>query len=170
MKEENLSILQNLKQTIEELVPPLESEQTEFYGENQEDRQSGLDLLMSELTMMVVVLTNADIEIAPNELELLNDMRQVVYGDGIPMLTSNDYQGLFEEFLQLYPNKRLTLDHVPASIRVLRTYDEKHNTGYAARAVNLFIQFGEAVVKADQNQDFTESVLLENFIEILKER
>jgi hypothetical protein len=107
-------------------------------------------------------------EISTEELKLINDMRHVVYGFGIPELTSNDYTGLFKDFLRLYPEKRLTLDHVPTSIRLLRTYDDEHNSGYAAKGVNLFIQFGEAIVKADQKREIAESFLLENFINILR--
>jgi len=168
MQEETLSILRSLKQTIEELIMPIESAQEEPVAEVSWNKQKGIDLIMSDLTMMVILLTNVDLEISAEELKLANDMRHVVYGYGIPELTSNDYMGLFKDFLRLYPNKRLTLDHVPVSIRLLRTYDEKNNTRYADKGVNLFIQFGEAIVKADKKQDFAESILLENFKDTLK--
>ena len=168
MREENLSILRSLKQNIEEIVKPLDAARLEVYGENEEMVQSGLDLIMSDLTMMVVMLTNIDSYVAPAELELINDMRHVVYGYGIREFSSDDYVELFREFLNLYPNKRLTLDHLPSSIRFLQTYDEEHNTDFSAMAANLFIQFGEAIVKANQKEDHGEAMLLENFKDILK--
>jgi len=168
MQDETIAILRSLKENIEELIPPIESAQEKLVEELSQDRQKGVDLIMSDLTMIVILLTNADMEISAEELKLINDMRHVVYGYGIPELTSKDYTGLFKDFLRLFPDKRLTLDHVPSSIRLLRTYDEEHSTGYAGKGVNLFIQFGEAIVKADQKQDFAESVLLRNFIDTLR--
>ena len=167
MQEENLSILKSLKQNVEELIPPLEAAQKEIYGEDKESIKDSLDLIMGDLTMVVVMLTNIDSDIAATELKLINDMRHVVFGDGIPELTSNDYIGLFQEFLQLYPSKLLTLDHIPTSIRFLQTYDQGHGTDYAGKAKNLFIQFAEAIVKADREEDFGESITLANFKDIL---
>ena len=167
MQEENLSILKSLKQNVEELIPPLEAAQKEIYGEDKESIKDSLDLIMGDLTMVVVMLTNIDSDIAATELKLINDMRHVVFGDSIPELTSNDHMGLFQEFLQLYPSKRLTLDHIPASIRFLQTYDQGHGTEYADKAKSLFIQFAEAIVKADREEDFIESNTLANFKDIL---
>jgi len=167
MQEENLSILRSLKQNVEELIPPLEAAQKEIYGEDKESMKDSLDLIMGELTMVVVMLTNIDSEISATELELINDMRHVVFGYGIPELTSDNYIGLFREFLQLYPNRRPTLDHVPTSIRLLQTYDQGHDTEYANKAKSLFIQFAEAIVKADKEEDFGESITLENFKDTL---
>jgi len=94
-------------------------------------------------------------------------MRHVVYGHGIRELTADDYMELFREFLNLYPDKRLTLDHAPSSIRLLQTYDEEYNTNLAKKAISLFIQFGEAIVKANKKEDHGEAMLLENFKETL---
>ena len=167
MKEENLSILRPLKQNVEELIPPLDAAQIEIYGEDKERIVDSLDLIMGDLTMVAVMLTNIDSDIAARELELINDMRHVVFGYGIPELTANNYMELFREFLQLYPDKRLTLDHLPSSIRLLQTYDQGHDTEYAGKAKSLFIQFAEAIVKADQEEDFGESITLANFKDTL---
>jgi hypothetical protein len=167
MQEENRSILGSLKQTIEELIPPIDAAQAESVKEESGTRQPGIDLLMSDLTMMVVLLTNVDSEISAHELNLINDMRHAVYGEGIPEFTSDDYMGLFRELLQLYPTKRLTLDYVPASIRLLKTYDQNHGTDYVGKAKSLFIQFGEAIVRADKQKDFVENVHLTNFKDVL---
>jgi hypothetical protein len=154
MQEENLSILRSLKQNIEEITQPIEAAQEDEVGEEGENKQGGVDLIMSDLTMMMVLLTNVDLNVSADELKLINDMRHVVFGYGIPELTSDDYMGLLRELLRLYPNKRLTLDHVPSSIRLLKTYDQGHGTEYAAKAKSLFIQFAEAIVKADKQEDY----------------
>jgi hypothetical protein len=163
MQEENIMILRALKSNMEELTLPIEAAQQEIYGEDQEALRNGLDLIMSDLTMMVVMLTNIDGHVAPTEIELINDIRHVVYGYGIREVTSEDYMDLFREFLRLYPNKRLTLDHVPSSISLLQSYDREHDTNFADKAVSLFVQFGEAIVKADRKEDHGETMLLENF-------
>jgi hypothetical protein len=167
MQDDNLSILRSLKQNVEELIPPLEAAQKEIYGEDKESIKDSLDLLMGDLTMVVVMLTNIDSDIAATELKLINDMRHVVFGSGIPVLTSDNYMELFREFLQLYPNKRLTLDHIPSSIRFLQTYDQSHGTDFAGKAKSLFIEFAEAIVTADKEEDFGESITLANFKDIL---
>jgi hypothetical protein len=167
MQEENLAILRGLKQNIEELALPIEAAQQEIFAEDQEVLKNGLDLVMSDLTMMVVMLTNIDGHVAPAELGLINDIRHVVYGHGIRELTADDYMELFREFLKLYPNKRLTLDHVPFSIRLLKSYDEEYKTDFAKKAIELFLQFGEALVNANKKEDHGEAMLLENFKETL---
>lgn len=169
MQEENLSILRSLKQNIDEITAPLEAAHLESYQENTNKTQSSVDLVMSELTMIVLLLIGTDDDVAPRELELLNDMRHVVYGDGIPELTSSDYRELCREFLRIYPEKRLTIDHMPSSVRLLIAYDQAHGTQYADKARTLFIQFSEALVKADNNEHPVEAIILANFKDILNE-
>lgn len=167
MQEENLSILRSLKQNIEEIVPPLEAAQLEVYAENRQNVQSGLDFIMGELTMIVLVLTGTDSDVAPREVELLNDMRHVVYGSDVPELNSSDYLELCREFLRVHPETRMTVDHLPTSVRLLMVYDQAHNTKYADKARALFIQFAEALAKADNNEHPVEAIILANFKDIL---
>src|SRR5574341_76600 len=163
MNEENLSILRSLKQNIEELATPLEAARLEAYPTNQERVQSGLDFIMSELTMIVLLLTGTDSDVADRELDLLNDMRHVVYGFGIPELTSKDYMELCREFLRINPESRMTVDHLPLSVKLLRNYDQAHGTEYASKARTVFMQFAEALVKADNNEHPVEAIILANF-------
>jgi hypothetical protein len=90
-----------------------------------------------------------------------------VYGYGIPDLSSSDYLELCREFLRIHPEMRLTIDHLPASMRFLLAYDQTHDTEYASKARELFIQFGEAIVKADNNEHPIETIILENFKDTL---
>ena len=167
MQEANLSILGPLKQNIEEIVTPLEAAQLETYAENTERVQSGLDFIMGELTMIVLVLTGTDSDVAAREVELLNDMRHVVYGHGIPEMNSSDYLELCREFLRIHPETRMTVDHLPTSVRLLLAYDKSHGTKYADKARTLFIQFAEGLVKADNNEHPVEVIILANFKDIL---
>ena len=167
MKEEFLPILRSLKQDIEELIKPIEIAQIEFYGENSERIQDSMDLIMGELTMTVLWLTDTDADVSSGELELINDMRHVVYGYGIPDLTSNSYIELLTEFLKLYPKRRIGVDNLPITILALRNYDRKHETNFADKARKIFIQFADAIVMADKNENPSESMGLAYFREIL---
>jgi hypothetical protein len=167
MQQENLSLLRALKQNIEELTAPIEAAEIEFYGEDSPTVQNGLDLIMGELTMVVLMLTDQDGTISPNELEFLNAMRHVVHGYGIPELESDDYWELQRQFLRIHPDRLLTLDHLPLSVRLLDIYDRSHGTEYGDKARKLFIQFADALIKIDENETHFERIVLENFKEIL---
>jgi hypothetical protein len=167
MQEENLSILRSLKQNIEEIATPLEAAQLEVYGEDGDKVQNGLDFIMGELTMTVLLLTDTDSGVAARELEFLNDMRHAVYGYGIPELSSSDFIELCREFLRIHPERRLTIDHLPSSVRLLLGYDKEHGTEHATKARTIFIQFAEAIVKADNDEHPVEAIILANFKDVL---
>jgi hypothetical protein len=167
MQEEFLPILRLLKQNIEELIMPLEEAQLDFYKGNSKKIQNSKELIMGELTMVVLMLTNVDAEISKGELTLLNDMRHVVYGYGVPELNSNDYFDLSKKFLQIYPKQTFSLDHMPISVRILVGYDKKHGTTFGSKARSIFTQFANAIVIADKHEQVIEIMLLENFKEIL---
>jgi hypothetical protein len=167
MQEETLSILRSLKGQVEEIAPALQAARAELRAETVEDVPDGTDYLMGELTMLVVMLTGTDSNVAARELEVLNAMRQVVYGQETASLDSNDYLELCREFLRLHPESRMTVDHLPSSIRLLLSYDQEHGTDYASKARTLFAQFGEALVKADNNEHPMEGIILANFKDVL---
>ena len=169
MQQENLPILRALKKNIEELLAPIEAGEIGFYGEDSPKVKSGLDLIMGELTMVVLLLTENDGKISPGELELLNDMRHVVYGYGIPEIGSDKIWGPQREFLRIYPDRFLTLDHLPLSVRLLDVYDRSHGTQHAAKARLIFTQFVDAIIRADMKEDVFENMALENFKEILNQ-
>lgn len=167
MQEEFLPILRSLKENIEEVIAPLEAAQLDFHGENITNTQNGKDLIMGELTMVVLILTSADGIISPGELTLLNDMRHMVYRFGVPELGSSDYFELSKKFLEQYPKGIFTLDHKPASVRWLLEYDEKNGTEFAEKARTIFNQFAEAIVIADKDKGQIETIVLENFKDVL---
>jgi len=139
----------------------------EISGESAKKAQNGLDLIMSDLTMIALLLTNVDLKVSSDELAVINDIRRSVYGEEVPLLNSSDYEELCREFLHLYPKKRLTIDHLPSSIQHLLAYDQLHGTAYVEKARALFLRFAEAMVSADQNEGSVESIILANFKDIL---
>ena len=169
MQQENLEILRALKPDIEELVMPIEAGEIAFFGEDSPKVQSGLHLIMGELTMVVLLLTDPDGKIAPSELELLNDLRHVVYGYGIPELDSSNFWDLRRQFLRIHPDRLLTLDHLPLSVRLLDIHDRSHGTQYAAKARMIFTQFADAIIRADKEENVYEKMALDNFKEILNQ-
>jgi len=167
MKEEYLSIIRSLKDNVDELIAPLDIAQTEFYGENIERVQNSLDLIMGELLMVILIFSSGDGVVLDRELDVINDMREVVHGHGVTQLTSHDNIELGEKILNLYSVRRYSVDVLPVSVQVLQEYDKKHNTSYRAKARELFVQFIDAMVAADNNEHHVETVLLGHFKEIL---
>jgi hypothetical protein len=167
MQKRNLSILRSLKQNVEELIAPLEAGEIEYFGGDSDKVQSGLDLMMGELTMIVLLLTDLDSGVSEHELELLNDMRHVVFGYGIPELNSTNYMELCRQFLSIHPDRHMTLDHLPLSIRLLQVYDKTHGTACAIKARMLFVQFAEAMINSDNDYHSLEIMRLKHFKDIL---
>ncbi len=162
----NIATLRSLRQSLEGLLVPL-SAQLEGDDSGSITAQNALDLIVGDLTMVALILTNVDLRVTPDELDLLNGIRQAVYGDEISLLTSEHYEDLCRQFLHLYPRKRLTIDALPKSIMQLEEYDSTHGTCYSDKARTLFLEFAGALVIADKNRDSVESITLLNFRDIL---
>jgi hypothetical protein len=167
MKEEYLSIIRSLKNNVDELIAPLDAAQIEFYGENEGRIQESLDLLMGELIMVVLLFSSIDGVVLDRELDLINDMREVVHGNGIPQLTSHDYEELSKKVLNFYSVRRISVDLLPVSVQVLLNYDKKHGTSHGLKAREIFVQFVDAIVAVDDDEHPVEIVILGNFKEIL---
>ena len=84
-----IQIAKSLEDTIRELVGPIESIQLQIEKETGLV-PDGLELIAGELTMVVLVFTNADLKITDEETDLLNDFRRVICGDDAFALTSHD--------------------------------------------------------------------------------
>ena len=131
-------------------------------------QQNSLDLVMEELSMVVLLLMGVDNEITNEELNLLNDMRHIVLGYDIPKLNSENYMELLKKYHAAYPDRVITVDHMPTTVRILLAYDEKHGSNYATKARELFAMFADAIIVTDKNKDFIEWVLVENFREFMR--
>jgi hypothetical protein len=167
MEPTNTAALESLRQATQLLVEPLKLAIAESAVETGSEPVDASDLLVGDLSMVALLLTNVDLQVSAEELALMNGLRQAVYGPGARLLQSSDYEDLCQEFLTLYPQKRLTLDSMPKSIVYLIAYDERHKTAYANQARDLFVRFAEAMLGADQNTDAMESIILLNFKDVL---
>lgn len=168
MSEKDYSSLGFLKNQIEDIVAPLDNAQLEYFGEESERIHDSLELIIEELSMIMLLLMGADSKIEDEELKLLNSMRHIVLGDDVPELTSNDYLELLRKFHTAYPERIFTVDHMPITVRVLMRYDENHGSSYANNARELFAKFADAVIVTDKDKDYVEWLLVENFKEFLR--
>lgn len=164
---ESIQLIESLSATIRELVEPIESVQLGIQVEGSGLVPNGLELIAGELTMVVLVLTNADLNITDEEARLLNNFRQAICGDYNFALSSHDYSDMCRKFLRIHPDRRLSLDHKPYSVQYLETYDAEHATDYAEKAKAVFFQVGQAVVQADEREESRETITLLNFKETL---
>ena len=168
MKEQDISSLTFLKENIDVIVEPLDAAQIEYFGEGSERIQNSLNLIMEELSMVVLLLMGVDEGITNEELDLLNDMRHIVLGYDIPELNSDNYMELLGKYHAAYPERIFTVDHMPITVRILLAYDEKHGSNYAAKARELFAKFADAIIVTDKVKGFIEWALVENFKEFMR--
>lgn len=164
---QSIQLIESLNATIRELVAPIERMQSRIHDEERGYVSDGLDLLAGELTMVVLVFTNADLNITDEETDLLNDFRHAICGDDAFALSSHDYLDMCRNFLRIHPDRRLSIDHKPYSVQYLETYDAEHATEYAEKAKAVFFQVAKAVVQADEREQSRETITLLNFKEIL---
>jgi len=163
----SIPLIRSLEETIHELIEPIESVQLQTRGEDKNYLPDGLELLSGELTMLALLFTNADSNISGDETDLLNDFRRTICGDESFALSSHDYRELCRKFLQIHPNRRLSIDHMPYSIQYLQSYDRENRTEYAERAKAMFFRLANAIVKADGKEKPEEMITLLNFKDIL---
>jgi hypothetical protein len=167
MENAKAALVLSLRQAIEELAPVLDTALSELASDRKVRARNGLELIMSELTMFAVILSNVDYRVSAEEMAIMNDIRRAIYGEDAALFNSADYEDLCREYLRLYPKGILTLDTIPDSIEFLLLYDHAHGTFYADKARDLFIRFAEEAVTADHNKDSIESILLSNIKEVL---
>lgn len=166
-RSESIQLIGSLSAIIRELVEPIERVQLGIHDEQSGFVPNGLELIAGELTMVVLVFTNADLNITDEETDLLNNVRHAIRGDDAFALSSHDYLDMCRKFLRIHPDRRLSIDHKPYSVQYLETYDAEHATEYAEKARAVFFQVAKAVVQADEREHSKETITLLNFNEIL---
>lgn len=156
-----------LKETVNELVEPIESIQSQIHDGETGYVPDGLELIVGELTMVVLVFTNADLNITDAEMELLNNFRRAICGDHAFSLTSQAYLDMCRRFLRIHPYRRLSIDHKPYTVQYLQIYDRQHGTENAEKAKAVFFQLAKVVVQVDGIEKPQEMITLLNFKETL---
>ena len=164
---ESIQLIESLNATIREFVEPIESVQLEIHSEERDYVPDGLELIAGELTMMILLFTNADLEITEEETDLLNSFRHAICGDDAFDLSTHDYLDMCRKFLRIHPDRRLSIDQKPYSVQYLEIYDREHASQYAEKSKDLFFQIARIIVQADGTERTQERIALLNFKEIL---
>lgn len=86
-----MQLVRSLETTIRELVEPIERIQLQIHNEESGYVPKRLELIEVELTMVVLIFTNADLSITDDETDLLNKFRRAICGDNAFGLTSHAY-------------------------------------------------------------------------------
>lgn len=163
----SIQLVESLETTIRELIDPIEKIQAQIHNEESGYIPNGLELIAGELTMVVLVFSNVDLNITDEETSLLNNFRRAVCGDDAFGLTSDDYLDMCRRFLHAHPDRRLSIDQKPYTVQFLQSYDRQHKTEYAQEAIAIFLQLAQAVIAADGIERPQEMMTLLNFKEIL---
>ncbi len=154
--------VQALKNRIDELSGPLSHALGQADSKSDSYSQA-LHLLMGELSMVALLFTTTDKEVAYEEREIINDLHQSVYENSSFLLTSDDPTTIYRELLSRYPKVKISLDHLPASILHLESYDRENNTNYSQQARDLFLQLVQLIAHADSRMDDIEDITIANF-------
>lgn len=162
MKSIDIQLLKNLKRYAREFVAAIDSlgHQSESYGKS-------IDIVASDYLMVAAFFGNVDGEVKQNELNFIHDIWKAFYEDDAPQIQSADGRTLYNQILRRFPGKIITADHAPETVRLLREYDRQHGTALAMRAAELFAALAEDVSDVDGDKDIFESILLENYKEML---
>ncbi len=162
-----IQLLESMNATIRELVAPIEEIQLQTGAAESDSVPNGLELIARELTMVVLVFTNVDLDITNDEIDALKDLRRAVCGDEAFDVTPGPYLDMCRNFLRTHPNGRLSIDHQPDTIRFLQIYDRQHGTQYSEKAKAIFFQLASSIVQADGLEKPQELMTLGNFKDIL---
>ena len=165
MQDNVSALIAYLTTMMDELRAPLETMLQQNFDEN--NQQDATKLLTGELTMIALLFTTSDNDIAMSETNLINELHRAVYGSDDSLITTNDYRTSYEEFLHTYPEVRTTLEHAPTSIKYLEDYDKRHGTEYAEKAKDMFWQLVLAVTNADGEFISIEGITAANFKQML---
>lgn len=163
----NSNLTRSLKETIHELVAPLECVQRQIHEKGGGRLPNGLDLLMGELTNVALIFANIDLNLSEQKRDLLNDFYRSIYVTKTLILPSDDFFQLCRKFVGTYPDRWLSIDYTPDSVQYLQSHDREHGTEYAEKAKAIFFRLASAIVNADGVETSQETITLLNFKEIL---
>jgi AAA+ superfamily predicted ATPase len=158
---------QSLRDSFRELIIPLRQILREFQEIEEEKLPDAVDLLLGEVTMVALLFMSVDRKVSDEELSFVNDLRRSISGETVELLDSKEYDELCQQFLRLYPKRKMTIDHLPSSVNYLLAYDAKYGTVYAGKARSFLVRFAHSMVKADNVEDWLELNVLTNFKDVL---
>lgn len=155
-----------------DLIRNIQYESGKFVGPLHElgigSDEAAIDLIAGDLVMIAIFFTGADGTVASEERNAINDMRKALYSHVVSTIDSTETNELYQRFVGLYPDRIISADCLPLTVKLLQEYDAKHGTWFATRARDLFAEVAAAIVNVDNTRDMYETITLANFREILR--
>ena len=165
---DSLPLLRYLKNTIYELIDPLEQVEWAFWQEG-DDTVDGWFTFRASFSIIGVYFAAVDGALTDDEAALLNDVAEFFSPEEPSgLITARQYGDILRQALRRNPEVYLNL-RVPSPVIYLSQYDNTYGTDYAEKAKALFFRFANAITKADGRISPPEEAALAEFKSILFE-
>jgi ATPase family associated with various cellular activities (AAA)/AAA lid domain len=162
---ESPAILRYLKNTIADLVEPLEQVAWSVWKEGK-DTPDAYSMISLELCWIGQHFATRDGDVSSDESGFMNDVEVFFGGKSYDNLDNHELseidQQSYLENLHLHDD----LD-VPTAVTYLQIYDKYHGTEFATQSKSMFFRFANAISKADGSISDEEKVALANYKELL---
>ena len=165
---DSLPLLRYIKNSIYELIDPLEHVEWSFWEEG-DDTVDGWFSFRANLSIIGVYFAAVDGALTDDEAALLNDVSEFFTPDEpAGYLTAKQYGDILRDAMRrnpiIYSNLQL-----PTPVFYLSQYDNTYGTDYAEKARALFFRFANAITKADGRISAQEEAALAEFKSVLFE-
>src|SRR5262245_30712486 len=165
----SLPIILYLKNTIDELINPLEQYERANWEEG-DDTVDGWSTIAVNLFVIGLHFATVDGDLSYDEAAFLFDVNQFLnrYQEDISNLTITQYRDILRNTVR--DNSKVVMNlSVPTTVTYLRIYDTTHGTDYAEAAKAMFLRYANTVTKADDRITKEEELALAKFKQILYE-
>jgi SpoVK/Ycf46/Vps4 family AAA+-type ATPase len=166
---DSLAIMRYLKNTIYELIDPLEQVGWAWWQEG-DDTVDGWNIVWGSLFIVGIRFSALDGQLSDDEAAFLADVQQAISpnSDDVNNLTPRDHGNMFRQIFNNDPQTFMNWQ-MPATVGFLQAYDEAYGTDYAGKAKAMFFRFANAITKADGKVTKAEEAALARFKETLYE-
>ncbi|HEU4713666.1 MAG TPA: AAA family ATPase [Pyrinomonadaceae bacterium] len=165
---DSLPLLRYIKNTIYELIDPLEQVEWALWEEG-DDTVDGWFSFRAHLSIIGVHFAAVDGAFTDDEAALLNDVNEFFTPDEpAGELTAREYGDILRESMRRNPDIYMNL-RVPTPVLYLSQYDNSNGTDYAEKARALFFRFANAITKADGRITPKEEAALAEFKSVIFE-
>ena len=164
---DNLTLLEHMKETIGELIEPLEVVVWQTL-QARDDAPNVLSVLATDIQMVSMHFLAVTDEISGEETALFRDtcwFFNIDIGDD-PSFTVQSQRDILRQVINNNMDTYKNLNAV-GSVAALEMYDEQNGTDYSEKAKAMFFRFANALVKADGRISKEEEDALTRFKDIL---
>jgi ATPase family associated with various cellular activities (AAA)/AAA lid domain len=162
---ESPAILRYLKNTIDDLIEPLEQVAWSAWEEG-EDTPDVYSMISLELSSIGQHFANRDGNISSDESAFMEDVHVFFGGESYDNLDDHTLSKIRQEVYLKNPHLYDIL-YVPTTVKYLEIYDKRHGAEFAPQAKSMFFRFANAIAKADGSISEKEQIALANYKELL---